>query len=103
MVHDHPLLAHVLHTDALVGLGTYLSIDLLLALFECGYGSLDVFDLVRFRTIASGHKISWSHLLEPPQSLSFGALLFFLPCPLSLFNIRLLILKLLSKDLFELV
>ena len=103
MVHDHPLLAHALHTYALVGLPAYLCFGLLLALFECGYGSLDVFDLVRFRTIDSGHKISWSHLLEPPQSLSFGALLFFLPCPLSLFNIRLLILKLLSIDLLKLV
>jgi len=78
MVHDHPLAAHVLHTDALVGLGTYLSIDLLLALIECGYGSLDVFDLFRFRTIESSHKISWTHLLEPPQSLNLLPLLFFL-------------------------
>ena len=103
MVHDHPLPAHALHTDALVGLGTYLSIDLLLTLFECGYGSLNLFDLFRFRTIPSNHKITWTHLLEPPQSLSLGALLFFLPCPLPFLNIRLLILKLLSKDLFELV
>jgi hypothetical protein len=103
MVHDHPLLAHALHTNALVSLPAYLCFDLLLALVECSYGSLNLFDLFRFRTIASGHKISWTHLLEPPQSLSLGALLFFLPCPLSLFNIRPLILKLLSKDLFELV
>ena len=103
MVHYHPLLAHALHTDALVGLPAYLCFDLLLALVECGYGSLDLFDLFRFRTIASGHKISWTHLLEPPQSLSLSALLFFLPCPLSFFDIRCLILKLLSKDILDLV
>jgi len=101
MVHDHPLPANALHRDALVGLAAYLCVNLLLPLVKCRYGSLDIFDLVRFRTIAGDDKIGWTHLLEPPQSLCLGPLLFFLPRPLSLFNVCRLILKLLSIDFLE--
>jgi hypothetical protein len=84
-----------------VGLASYLRIDLLLTLVKGGYGSLDIFDLGRFRTINSGDKISWTHFLEPPQSFSLGSLLFFLLRPLSLFNVCRLTLKLLRIDFFE--
>ena len=101
VVHDHPLAAHAVHRDALVGLAAYLCVHLLLPLVKGCYGSLDLFELVRFRTFDSDDKIGWTHLLEPPQSLCLGPLLFFLPSPLSLFNVCCLTLKLLSIDFFE--